>query len=631
MTPKGGGDTPNPGAEDKIPMAMAANETWGVYPQNYSMTPLYYGSRKVKGCEPLAVFRGREVAEQWARECDFGPNLDVRRITEGAGAAERGDDLPASEFVLSAMDNLDDAEGAVSAARAALKEAMRRDMGTGDRHPVGQPLDSESIRAAVKDAAFTFAEKCIQEHERGGKLNLVLPPFADRVRALAAQSGDRPSVGHVALPPDDAWLPDGTPEEIGDHIMRDTPRGLSEAYYAKLIALAIRRERSRGDRPAPSPGVPGSLVCEAARIFKEYVSWCGKGGMDEGYFVVSAREWLAKYEAGEAGRPAPSPVSKSEAYIAHIVHRARKLVAGMPYTMGQPGHGEHERLRDAVRELDEWERAGAASPGAPLEPTLWMVLRKRDTDPIETWTGTESEMRAMFDRVGANWTETYLVRVEAGPRDVLEAGEGGKQGAPDPLPGDLALKFREDFEFNFLGGPMFYARDDEQLERIAAEFDKRLTAFLEAHVADLRARAERLEREIAQPPVELLERWMQNELSDYRMVIDHCTRTYSHFSRGRISKPNTLPEEVIREAEEFETRDIEDAVNEATEELRAERDGLAAEVRASRALDDREDHEKDGIPESDDCAICAERRTRVNDARRANEERGWPSTPEERP
>lgn len=55
------------------------------------------------------------------------------------------------------------------------------------------------------------------------------------------------------------------------------------------------------------------------------------------------------------------------------------------------------------------------------------------------------------------------------------------------------------------------------------------------------------------------------ELNDIHMLIDHCTKIYSHFSGGMISKPNTLPFEVIhmsdrREQEELEEH-VEDILN----------------------------------------------------------------------
>lgn len=65
-----------------------------------------------------------------------------------------------------------------------------------------------------------------------------------------------------------------------------------------------------------------------------------------------------------------------------------------------------------------------------------------------------------------------------------------------------------------------------------------------------------------QPPPNVIGHWMDNELADFSTVIDHCSRIYSWASGGKISKPMTLPEEVIAEGEDRETREIEEAIAE---------------------------------------------------------------------
>lgn len=68
-----------------------------------------------------------------------------------------------------------------------------------------------------------------------------------------------------------------------------------------------------------------------------------------------------------------------------------------------------------------------------------------------------------------------------------------------------------------------------------------------------------------EPPPELIEKWFQNELHDFDMVLDHLSRTYDHFSRGRITKPLTLPEEVFAVAAELETEEREEFLKEEKE------------------------------------------------------------------
>jgi len=60
---------------------------------------------------------------------------------------------------------------------------------------------------------------------------------------------------------------------------------------------------------------------------------------------------------------------------------------------------------------------------------------------------------------------------------------------------------------------------------------------------------------------------IDDELHDYAMVMDHCTKIYDHFSRGRISKPNTLPSAVIVVAEDLLTEDIQEATKELEDRL----------------------------------------------------------------
>lgn len=64
-----------------------------------------------------------------------------------------------------------------------------------------------------------------------------------------------------------------------------------------------------------------------------------------------------------------------------------------------------------------------------------------------------------------------------------------------------------------------------------------------------------LDKLVAPDPTKTLAQRIQDAFADFQMVLDHCARIYDHFSRGRISKPNTVPEEVITLAEDFETED----------------------------------------------------------------------------
>jgi DNA repair exonuclease SbcCD ATPase subunit len=83
------------------------------------------------------------------------------------------------------------------------------------------------------------------------------------------------------------------------------------------------------------------------------------------------------------------------------------------------------------------------------------------------------------------------------------------------------------------------------------------------------ATIEQLKEQLKFPPQELLDKWFQNELSDFNMMLDHLTRTYDHFSGGRISKPNTCPEEVFGIAEEQFHKDVDEVIKEYKQERNA--------------------------------------------------------------
>jgi len=58
-----------------------------------------------------------------------------------------------------------------------------------------------------------------------------------------------------------------------------------------------------------------------------------------------------------------------------------------------------------------------------------------------------------------------------------------------------------------------------------------------------------------------------DELSDMAMIIDHVTTVYHHFSGGMISKPNTLPIEVIMMSDRREQNDLDAHVEDILETI----------------------------------------------------------------
>lgn len=58
------------------------------------------------------------------------------------------------------------------------------------------------------------------------------------------------------------------------------------------------------------------------------------------------------------------------------------------------------------------------------------------------------------------------------------------------------------------------------------------------------------------------------DIADMGVLADHLSRTYDHFSGGRISKPMTLPSEVFDVANELENERIAEMVKEELEARR---------------------------------------------------------------
>ena len=61
---------------------------------------------------------------------------------------------------------------------------------------------------------------------------------------------------------------------------------------------------------------------------------------------------------------------------------------------------------------------------------------------------------------------------------------------------------------------------------------------------------------------------LKDEWHDFMLVCHHCSVIYDAASGGRISKPLTLPAQVIAQMEDRESRDIDEAVKEAVAEER---------------------------------------------------------------
>lgn len=72
---------------------------------------------------------------------------------------------------------------------------------------------------------------------------------------------------------------------------------------------------------------------------------------------------------------------------------------------------------------------------------------------------------------------------------------------------------------------------------------------------------------VAPDPSKSLVQRIRDEFADFQMLVEHCSKIYYHVTDGQISKPNTIPEAVIRVAEDLESERIRAALEEAADEL----------------------------------------------------------------
>ena len=108
---------------------------------------------------------------------------------------------------------------------------------------------------------------------------------------------------------------------------------------------------------------------------------------------------------------------------------------------------------------------------------------------------------------------------------------------------------------------------------------KRQLEATQARLADLQSKYDAAEFwETWVYPKGATAKQVQNELTDYHMMLEQVTQVYSELTGGRISKPNTMAFEVIGQANELVEAAIKEYCEEETEELREDkqllRDGL---------------------------------------------------------
>lgn len=103
-------------------------------------------------------------------------------------------------------------------------------------------------------------------------------------------------------------------------------------------------------------------------------------------------------------------------------------------------------------------------------------------------------------------------------------------------------------------------------------------AEVEAQAREIAEASAALDGYAAPDPDKPLAQRIRDELADFQMVIRHCAEIYCHVTDSRISKPNTLPSEVIAVADDLEAEHTWEAVAEETKKLRAKLSRVQARI-----------------------------------------------------
>ena len=185
----------------------------------------------------------------------------------------------------------------------------------------------------------------------------------------------------------------------------------------------IRRERDDAERQLAA--TEAKLVDRDRELERAHVQLAGCG--------VAALGWSgAEVKPGDYGWTASyGDVVKLRSRLAATEELLRRARGGLE-ALQRFCAGENTSLAIHVHTVATRCLAAPATPApAGREPTKFLVLFKRETDPwdVTTW-ATRAEAQEFFDRAGEQWNELYLVQILAGPRDVV----GDLPPAPAGMP-----------------------------------------------------------------------------------------------------------------------------------------------------------------------------------------------------
>lgn len=170
------------------------------------------------------------------------------------------------------------------------------------------------------------------------------------------------------------------------------------------------------------------------------------------------RSALAQPTAGEAQR-LRAVIERDRTEVARVFHAIRKALHAHSWMLEGRGSYEWnddkfyeefgrawkavykaadplEKIASNLTDSPDTEAERVAALARPTSPEMWMVIRKRETEPVEvSQFYAKAEAIAFYDQARLQWTETYLCRVEHGPGTLAQpTSEGDETALATPAP-----------------------------------------------------------------------------------------------------------------------------------------------------------------------------------------------------
>ena len=108
--------------------------------------------------------------------------------------------------------------------------------------------------------------------------------------------------------------------------------------------------------------------------------------------------------------------------------------------------------------------------------------------------------------------------------------------------------------------------DDLKLRMFDAKYQVEVAAK-DKRIVELEAKLVEVSEVLLAKPGEDIAQCARNEMADLAMLVGFLTKTYEHFTNGRITIPNTIPSEVFSVAADVQRDESDEAVQDVLTEM----------------------------------------------------------------